>query len=198
MGLIFDKGETRLIADHVASLIPSRTPTVPDAYKNLPAGDLDGWPREAIHLLLDEGRRSLDGVNARFERLRDRAQYLLGIAVASLGAQISLTHLMLDNIGVFLLWAVAVVLVGAALVVSFAAFAATAELGSVDPVLFSREQPPSGTEAAASLARAYAKAFQRSSNTVLARFTLYRDATWLLVLGVLIAIVAWVVATTNT
>jgi hypothetical protein len=192
MGLIFDRGEIKLILEHIASLfLPGKKPTIPETYGPRSPGSLDGWSRDAVNLLLEEGRRSLDSVNTRFEALRNRAQYLLAASVASLSFLVGLVDHFLENIWTFLLWAFAAILILIALLISFAAFASTAQLGSVDPVLFSDLDVRDHDEAASSLARAYVKAFKRSTNAVHVRFTLYRDAIWFLVSGIALGALTW-------
>lgn len=193
MRLIFDKGEFKLIGDHILCLfVPSRIPALPDTYGDIQPGGLEDWPRSSVDLLVEEGRRRLDAVNAEFAAIQTRCQYVLATSLAAAGALVGLLDHIVDGPVAFLAWAVGMGALVVALLVAFASFAATARLGSVDPVLFSREDGRDELEVARSLARAYAKAVRRSTTAVHARFTLYRDAIWFLVAGIALSMLAWI------
>lgn len=192
MALIFDRGEVKLIGDHIMSLFaPSRMPDVPDTYAGLEASDLRDWSRDSLSLLIEEGRRRLDAANARFESIRDRSQYVMAASLATTGIVVGFVEQAVEHLAFFLVWSLIVALVLLSFVVAFAAFASTARLGSVDPVLFSRQSEDSDVERIRSLARAYVSAVRLSTSAVNVRFTLYRDSIWLLVAGVVVAITAW-------
>lgn len=190
--MIFDKAELRLIAEHIASLFqPGRHPTMPATYGTLEVGDLNDWELPTVDLLVEEGRRTLDAINGRFENLRNRSQYLVGVLLGTITAAVGMLDLIIEGPAAFLVWALGITSFGLALIIAFAAFAATAELGSVDPVLFSREKPDNHLDAARSLARAYTKAVMRTTTALHVRFTLYRDAAWFFVVGVVFIAAAW-------
>lgn len=192
MRLILDRGELKLIGSHVLSLfVPGLLPAQPDTYRDIAPGDLETWSPGSLDLLLEEGRRRLDAVNAQFEAIRNRSQYLLATSLAAAGVFGGLVREIVDSLGLFLLWFLGLVLLVACVLVSFAAFAATVQLGTVDPVLLSRQEGKDETAVARSLARAYAEAVRVSTTAVHVRFTLYRDAVWLFVAGVAVGTLAW-------
>lgn len=192
MRLIVDRGEVKLVGAHVLSLfVPSRLPELPDTYGDLKPGDLETWSRGSLDLLVAEGRRRLDAVNAQFEAIRNRSQYLLATSLAAAGALVGLVGEIVDSLALFLVWSLGAVLLVTSVLVSFATFASTVRLGSVDPVLLSLEDGKDENEVARSLARAYTKAVRVSTTAVHVRFTLYRDAIWLLIAGIAVGTLGW-------
>ena len=186
--------ELRLIWTHfVALFVPGRMPWVPEVYEGTEAKDLRSWSRPSLVLLLDEARSHLEALNSQFESVRHRSQYLVATSLALSGAIVGLrTHLTRGPLN-HVLWILALVISTLALLLSFTAFASTAQLGSVDPVLFSLEDGRREDVARRSLARAYVKAIKRTTASYNARYTLYRDAIWLLVVAAIAATIAWFV-----
>lgn len=192
MRLIFDRGELKLIRAHVAALVvPARAPTIPDTYDGIEVGELKDWSSGAVTLLLEEGRLHLSAMNSRFEAIRDRSQYVMGVSIAAIGLLSARLDYIIVGVWAFLVWALAITLLLIALVIGFATFAATAELGHVDLVLLSRQPARRDIETARSLARAYTEGVKRSTNVVNVRFTLYRDSIWFLVFGVAVGTLAF-------
>jgi hypothetical protein len=189
--LLVDRGEVRLYFDHVLALIvPGHRPKVPDNYGVEP-GVLEEWSDSDLDLMLNEGRRELDASTALLNDLRSRGQVLFTILLAFVGFAVGgrVLTTVRGSTPFFAFWYLGLVLTGIGLLGAAAVFATTAEMGSVDAELLSRE-PPTGLKRG--LAAAYPQAVKRSKLTTMARFTVLRDATWFGVLGVLTVLGAWI------
>lgn len=187
----FDKGEMNLYFGAVAQLLMTgRAPATLDTYGGSSPTQLEGWSDEQLTLMLDEGRRQLDSFNGRFDSLRTRAQWLFTTILALLvfvGGQLDTLigrHVLLQ-----LGWYLGAVLLVVALLGAASVFLGTAQLGSVDTVLLSAEDPSQNMLEV--LARSYPKAVVVSANTFRSRFTILRDALLFCVLGILVEIVTW-------
>lgn len=192
MSFILDRGEARLVADHVVALLrPDRTPEVPSTYGEIEPGDLSQWPSDSLELLIDQSRIHLDMVNSRFEQVRTRGQYFLGLNLAATGLSGAAAERAISGPITFVVWLVGMLALLAALLVSLAVVASTGRLGNVDAVLLSRATTTDPLELHRSVARAHTRAVAQSTDTFHVRFTLLRDAIWLLVVGVLLHVTAW-------
>jgi hypothetical protein len=187
----FDKNEIPLYFGTVLQLLwPGYIAPTPDTYGKLKPTDLEGWGDDQLLLILEEGRRQLAEFNDRFDGLRVRAQWLFTTILALLVfVSGQLEHLTNRHWTFFVAWFLGAILLVVALLGSAAVFLATAQLGSVDTVKLSAENP--AEDLVALLARSYPKMVVISANTCRARFTILRDALWFLVLGVLVELVTW-------
>lgn len=193
----FDKGEMSLYFSTVRQLLwPGHIAATPNTYGTLTPTDLEGWSQDQLALMLEESRRQLEEFNSRFDDLRVRAQWLFTTILALLvfvGGQLkSLTG---RHLALYVGWYSGAVLLVVALLGAAAVFLATAQLGSVDTIKLSAENP--SEDMLAVLARSYPKMVVVSANTCRARFTILRDALWFLLLGVLVELAIWSVLVTT-
>jgi hypothetical protein len=191
MGL-FDKGEFTLYLEHLFALVkPHHRPTTTDTY-GVDVGDIADWSPADMSLLIEEGRRQLDALDESLERIRSRGQALFTVMLGFFAVAVGTTFLssVAGSIGAFVVWYLGLAIGIVGLLGAAAVFATTAEMGSVDTVLLSREDPTSGVSR--SVALAYPKAVKRSMLTVMSRFTVLRDATWFSIIGALLVGAAWV------
>ena len=187
---LFDRGEMRLYFEHVLALVrPGHRPVVPDVYGVSP-GTLESWNDLDLDLMLEEGRRELDAAASTLNDLRARGQTLFTILLAFVGFSVGgqfISSVDKSILG-YVLWYVGLVVTVVGLVGAAAVYATTAEMGSVDAVLLSRE-PSAGIKRI--VACAYPHAVKRSKVTTMARFTVLRDATWFGVIGALLVLASW-------
>ena len=177
---------------HLLGLIPGRKVPVFDTYKNT-AGSLDGWTEGELTYLIDEGRRQLDRLYADVERIRTRAQFLFTTCVGFLVVIFAGRGTMLAAKGnaALALWAAAILLTGVGLLGAASVIVASKALGGIDTVKFTNTEQPR----LRNLAVGYCNAMKPASNTVNTQITVFRDASWLVLLGIMLYGVAWLVAT---
>jgi hypothetical protein len=191
---VMSRSEITLYVSHVWALfVPGHRPHQPNLRGDAP-GDLEGWNDDGLELLIEEGRRQLDRLNDELERLRSRAQTLFSVMLAVIGLSISASVIrgVTGAWPLFVTWYLGLLLAVSGMAGAAAVFATTAEMGAVDTVLFSRSSVgASDPSLSRQLALAYPNAVETSSNTIMVRFTLLRDATALSVVGAVLILITW-------
>ena len=189
---LFDRSEAVLYLEHLLALFkPNFRPSIPDTY-GVDPGDLHDWPDADLPVLIEEGRRKLDALDERHEQIRSRGQTLFTVMLGFLAVAVGTRFLstVADSTVAFVVWYAGLAIGAVGLLGAAAVFATTAEMGAIDTVLLSREDPAAGITR--SLAQGYPKAVKKSMLSVMARFTVLRDATWFSILGAVLVTGAWV------
>jgi hypothetical protein len=177
---------------HVAALLwPGvRVPAFP--VHQISAAPINGWSGEDAKLLIDEGRRQLDGQTADLDRIRSRAQFLFTTSLAFLLVVLGTARVPgLDGLPTFLAWLTAVVLTLLGLLGSASVLVSRSDLGGVDAASLTHSDPP----VLAALAGSYGEVVRVGADTVATRLTVYRDAVWCVTVGALAYVGAWLLIT---
>lgn len=156
----------------------------------LTPGDLDGWGPEDLLLLVENARHQLDRQRNDIEAVRQRAQFLFSTCLGALGLFGLAAAQFAQSLGWFCLALFAGSLVLAAMLGAAGVVVARKELRIVDSAHLSSISPP----VLKILAKGSAGSVATGENTLATLITVYRDAVFLLILG-MIAFAAAFVAT---
>ena len=152
-------------------------------------GDLAGWQKEEIGLLVEQAREQLGRQRDDVEAVRQRAQFLFSTCLGALVLfGLALSQLAV-SIGGFIVGVIAGLLVVGSLLGTAGVVVARKELGIVDSALLSQVDPP----VLETLARALARSVSTGENTLATLITVYRDAVFLLILGMVVFAGAFIV-----
>jgi len=177
---------------HLLGLLPGRKVPVFDTYNNT-AGSIEEWTDEEVSYLIDEGRRQLDRLYGDVERVRTRAQFLFTTCVGFLVVIFAgrPTVLAAKGNAALALWAAAILLSVLGLLGAASVIVARKNLKGVDTVKFTNTDRPR----LRNLAVGYFDSMKQATDTVNTQITVFRDASWLVLLGILLYGIAWLVAT---
>lgn len=177
---------------HVLALFwPGANPGQFVAHRGTP-GDVTPWDREAVAVLIEEGRRQVDRQRAELDRVQGRAQFTFTVAVTVLVALATLAPDVRDATGIVQFgWAVGLGFLLLGMLGAAALMSVRATVGGIDASNLSNEGPATAVTA---VAQGYANIVAVGENTVATRITVYRDAVFLTVTGALIHGVYWVTA----
>jgi hypothetical protein len=182
--------ETGIYAWHVFALFwPNKEAPALGADLN-DAGEVSGWGREDLEILIEEGRRQIDRQHEDLERIRGRSQVLLAFGLALEGAIASLqqTVVQVDEFLVWTLWVLAL-LVGAWSILGAAATSVVrADMQMIHAAVLSRRQAPLLPE----LAGDYAAIVMDGENQLATRLTNLRHAVMWLLIGAFLGLLTWV------
>jgi hypothetical protein len=184
--------EQRIYFEHVRALLePGHTPRVHEVHCGQ-AGSLHGWTSEDFDALIGEGRRQHDRLHDEQEKLRGRAQVMLALALALLGAVGSLygpvhRHAQPDG---WVLWGAALALCSWAMLGAAATATVSARMETIDSSALSTYTAP----LAPKLAADYAELNKENFNSVATRLTNSRIAAGWLLSAAALALATWLVA----
>lgn len=142
-------------------------------------GDLDGWTKDDIALLIEQAREQLGRQRDDVEAVRQRAQFLFSTCLGALALFGLAASQVAASLGGFIVGVIAALLVVASLLATAGVVVARKELGIVDSGLLSQVDPL----VLETLARALARSVSTGENTLATLITVYRDAVFLLILG---------------
>ena len=181
-----------IFLQHLSGLIPGRTVPVFDTYKNT-AGSLEDWTEGELAYLIDEGRRQVDRLYGDVERIRTRAQFLFTTCVGFLVVIFAGRATMLAAKGnaALALWAAAILLTGLGLLGAASVIVVSKLLSGIDTVKLTNTEQPR----LRNLAIGYSNTIKTASDTVNTQVTVFRDASLLVLLGIMLYGIAWLVAT---
>jgi hypothetical protein len=177
---------------HLLGLWPGATVPVFEVH-NIEQGNLEGWSDPELAYALDEGRRQVDRLFEDVERVRTRAQFLFttcaGFLVVIFAGRT--TMLAAKSDAPLALWSLAIVLTGLGLLGSASVIVARKDLRAIDTVkLTTTTERPLLRE----LVAAYGRSVRECTNTASTQITVFRDAVWLVLIGILIYGLAWLTA----
>jgi hypothetical protein len=183
---------------------PNRVPPSLDTYSNKP-GDISGWSLDELKLLIEEGRRELDGQTAGLIRVRDQARLLFSTAVALIivmGVELrTLTKYTADWEWLLLVgWAAATALTFLALAASAAMATAAAQMSIVDTAVLSHYGKVSASGESSNtefpvhrkLAGDYANMMKLGADSVNTLQTVFRYAVLSICLAGVLQLSVWV------
>ncbi|MGM0931162.1 MAG: hypothetical protein ACQEXN_15860 [Actinomycetota bacterium] len=182
------KQEAIVYMDHVLGLLPGRNVHYFAVDQGKP-GDMAGWDATDKILLIEQGRIQLERQRQDLENIRQRAQFLftttLGtIGLVSLGFPQLATHS-----GALILWFLGVTVLVMAMLGAAGVVVAKKLLREIHTSLLSMQASPLYD----ALAIAYAGSISQGENTVATQITVFRDAVFCLIVGLLLVGASWVV-----
>ncbi|MFL0358867.1 hypothetical protein [Curtobacterium flaccumfaciens] len=181
--------ELRLLLNHISGLWPGRTTITLDIDRTQP-GDLFGWTREELELLISQGAQQLARQREDLERVRQRAQFTFTTALGAIVLIfLPVSVLFATPVGA-LLWFASAACLATGLLGSASVVVARKELPLMHAGLLSRSGPH---EVRLRLAQAYASDLPRGENTVATEITVFRSSVFamLLALSGLALATAW-------
>lgn len=145
-------------------------------------GRLDDWDDRDLELLVEQAGGQLNRQRGDIEAVRQRAQFLFSTCLGSLGLFGLAASQVSTSIVAFIVGALACLLVVTSLLGAAGVVVARKELGIVDASLLSQVEPP----ILRTLAESLAGAVGTGENTLATLITVYRDAVFLLIIGVIL------------
>jgi hypothetical protein len=186
-----------------ALLRPNKVPPPLNTYRNV-AGDIGEWTREELTILIEEGRRELDGQSTGLLRIRDQARLVFTIAVALtvvMGVELRAVAARAGGWRWPLIagWTVGTALTFLALVGAAAIATVAAHMGLIDTAVLShyRDNVPAGSPSADEcpvhrrLAKDYASMMKDGADSVNTLQTVFRYGVLNLCIGGLVQLVVW-------
>jgi len=177
---------------HLLGLWPGAKVPVFEVH-NIEQGNIDGWSETELTYALEEGRRQVDRLFEDVERIRTRAQFLLTTCAGFLIVIFAgyTTMIAAKSAVPFALWSFAIVVTGLGLLGSASVIVARKDLRAIDTVrLTTTTERPLLRE----LVAAYGRSVRECTDTVATQITVFRDAVWLVLIGILVYGFAWLTA----
>jgi hypothetical protein len=176
---------------HLWGLVPGRKVPVFQVH-TAQQGPVDDWTEPELTLAVEEGRRQLDRLFGDVERIRTRAQFLFTTCLGFLVVIFAGRTTMMNAKGnmAMALWSLALTLSGFGLLGSASVIVASKDLRAVDTVLLTSTDRP----ILPALVESYGRCVQDSTNTVATQLTVFRDAAWLVLVGIVVYGLAWLTA----
>ncbi|NQD42288.1 hypothetical protein [Glutamicibacter halophytocola] len=182
------KREASVYFDHVVGLLPGKSVSSFSADQST-AGDMTEWTDSDKLLLIEQGRIQLARQRQDLENIRQRAQFLFTTALGTIGLATLGFEKLATQIGPLLLWSLGMLILMIALLGTAAVVVAKKELREIHTSILSMQRSPLHN----SLAPAYATSMSQGENTVATQITVFRDAVFLLIVGLLLVATSWIV-----
>lgn len=182
------KHETSVYFDHVLGLVPGKSIRSFSADQTT-AGDMADWTADDKLLLIEQGRIQLARQRQDLENIRQRAQFLFTTTLGAIGLATLGFEKLATQIGPLLLWSLGMLILTIALLGTAAVVVAKKELREIHTSILSMQRSPLHD----SLAPAYATSMSQGENTVATQITVFRDAVFFLILGLLLVASSWIV-----
>lgn len=182
------KRETSVYFDHVVGLLPGKSVSSFSADQTT-AGDMTEWTDNDKLLLIEQGRIQLARQRQDLENIRQRAQFLFTTALGTIGVATLGFEKLATQIGPLLLWSLGMLILMIALLGTAAVVVTKKELREIHTSILSMQQSPLHD----SLAPAYATSMSQGENTVATQITVFRDAVFFLIVGLLFVATSWIV-----
>jgi hypothetical protein len=151
---------------------------------------LAGWNDVELQIMLDEGRREIDDLNAQLTEIRGRAQTVLTIAIAIVGILAGIAGTVDDHDLAQSLWVIGVAFVVLSALGAASILTVRAVLEKIHTPVLSQKAP----SVLRGLATDYADMTRVGTNTVATRLTLLWFSVLSLLLGGGFGFASWVVA----
>lgn len=184
----------RIYAAYVISLVRPGVGLPTYEKPEEPEAPLDGWGTDDFTLMIEEGRRQLDGQFNDLEKIRGRAQWLFSAALILGGSEAAAAARVFHHpiIPALAAWAIAAASTIWAALGAAGIITVRADFSSIATIPLSNYTPPIREL----LARNYAEMLDQGEQTVNTRLTLYRQAVVWLLIGALAALAAYLFAVT--
>ncbi len=181
--------EIRTYVQYVVLLLrPGSSAPVFDSAQAEPR-EMTGWSEGELQIMVDEGRRELDAMDAQLTEIRGRAQAVLTIAIALTGVLAGIAGTADHHRGSLALWVLGVASVVLSSLGTAAIITVKADMSTIHTAVLSGYRPP----VLEKLAGDYAAMTRQGQNTVATRLTLLWFAVLSLLVGGWLGFLSWIV-----